>query len=140
MPYRNPNASHEGDWVTLQSDGAKTYQVVAKNADGEVFRDAENRPMRIEQPMRMPRDGYLGPIADRAMLVIDRFGSVWVRLGAGSPDVPQPLEDNVVIWRTPPWQTGLQKEAMEQLEEIQRRREEALKPKIPGFRYPDDPT
>ena len=138
MPYRNPNAPYEGDWVTLQSDRVKTYRVVVENADGVVIhdssvvldsegclmRDSEGCPIRVEQPMRMPREGYLGPVADRAKLVIDRFGSVWVRLGAGSPDVPQPLEDNVVIWRTPPWQTDLQKADMEKYEEIQRRREE----------------
>ena len=102
MPYRNPNAPYKGHWVTLQSDDAKTYLVVAENADGEILRDTNGRPMRVEHPMRMPRDGYIGPVADRAKLVIDRFGSVWVRLQAGSPDIPQPLEDNVVIWRTPP--------------------------------------
>ena len=140
MPYRNPNAPYEGSWVTLQSDDAKTYLVVAENADGVILRDKEQRPMRVEHPMRMPRDGYIGPIADRVKLVIDRFGSVWVRIAAGYPDVPQPLEDNVVIWRTPPWQTDLQKAAMDTLEEIQRQREEALKPKIPGLGYPHDPT
>ena len=140
MPYRNPNAPYEGRWVALKSDGAKTYRVVAENADGDVFRDSKGRPMRVEYPMRMPRDGYIGPIADRVKLVIDRFGSVWVRIAAGYPNVPQPLEDNVVIWRTPPWQTDLQKAAMDTLEEIQRQREEALKPKIPGLGYPHDPT
>lgn len=121
MPYRNPLANHKGDWVTLESEGPKTYRVVVENSDGVVLHDTE------EHPMRMPRDGYLGPLADRAMLVIDRLGSVWVRLGAGASEVPQPIEDDVVILRTPPWQTGLQKEVMEKLEEIQRQREEDQK-------------
>ena len=136
MPYRDPSKPHEGRWVALQSDNAKVYRVVVENADGVILYDSDvvydsegqplmqmGRPMRLERPMRMPRDGYLGPVADRAKLVIDRFGSVWVRLAAGSPNVPQPAEDEVVILRNPIWQTGLQKEVMEKLEEIQRRRE-----------------
>lgn len=130
MPYRNPKESHEGRWVTLQSDGAKTYRVVIKNADGEVIHDSE------EHPMRMPRDGYIGPIADRAMLVVNRFGSVWVRLAAGSSNVPQPLEDDIVILRSPIWQTGLQKDVMEKLEEIERRREEERKARMLHNLYP----
>ena len=121
LPYRNPNAPYEGDWVELESNKAKTYRIVVESADGDVLYDSE------ESPMRMPRDGYLGPLADRAKLVIDRFGSVWVRLAAGPSDVPQPLVDNVVILRNPIWQTDLQKEVMEKLEAIQRQREEDAK-------------
>ena len=124
MPYRNSLANHEGAWVALESEQPKTYRVVVENADGVVLHDSE------EHPMRMPRDGYLGPVADCAQLVIDRFGSVWVRLAAGSPNVPQPIQDDVVILRTPPWQTGLQEEVMEKLEEIQRRREEERKARM----------
>ncbi len=117
LPFRNPLAPHEGRWVSLDTESSKTYSVLVTDADGKSL--YESGP----QSMRMPRDGYLGPLADRAKLLIDRFGSVWVRLAAGPSDVPQPLEDNVVILRNPIWQTGLQKEVMEKLEEIQRRRE-----------------
>ena len=121
MPYRNPWADYNGNWVALASERPKTYRVLIESADGGVLHDSG------EHSMRMPRDGYLGPLADRAKLVIDRFGSVWVRLEAGPSDVPQPLEDNVVILRNPEWQTRLQKEAVRKLEEIQRQREEEAK-------------
>ena len=117
MPYRDPLADYKGSWVTLESERPKTYRVLIESADGEVLHDSKQRSMR------MPRDGYLGPLADRARLVIGRLGSVWVRLGAGFTNVPQPIENDVVIQRTPEWQTGLQKEVMDKLEEIQRRLE-----------------
>ena len=130
MPYRNPWADYNGNWVALASERPKTYRVLIESADGSVLHDSG------ENPMRMPRDGYLGPLADRAKLVIDRFGSVWVQLAAGSPYVPQPLEDNVVILRNPDWQTRLQKEAVKKLEKIQQQREKEAQAAMLKNLYP----
>ena len=132
LPFRNPLASHEGQWVSLDAESDKTYSVSVSDPDGKTIYESD------PQSMRMPRyeDGYLGPLADRAQLVIDRFGSVWVRLAAGPSDVPQPLVDNVVILRNPIWQTDLQKEVMEKLEEIQRQREEDAKAAMLRNLYP----
>ena len=99
LPFRLPLAPHEGQWVTLDTEANTTYSVLVTDPDGELLH--ESGP----HTMRMPRDGYIGPRADRVMLIVDRLGGIKVRLGAGLTDVPNPLEDiHEIIIDNPPWQ------------------------------------
>lgn len=99
LPFRSPLAPHEGQWVTLDTEANKTYSVLVTDPDGEVLH--ESGPYT----MRMPRDGYIGPRADRVMLIVDRLGGIKVKLGAGFTGVPSPLEDvHEIIIDNPPWQ------------------------------------
>ena len=122
--YRDLRLSvpYKGDWVKLESADNSSYRVLITNADDEILLDTGEVPMRTRIG-----EGYLGPRADRVRLVIQRLGSVWVELGAGHENVVNPLVESNVVLRNPPWQTGLQKEVMEKLAEIQRQREEAAK-------------
>ena len=54
--------------------------------------------------MRLPRDGYTGPRADRIHLIVDRLGSVKVRLSAGPKELHSAFENIVDIFLYPPWQ------------------------------------
>lgn len=87
LPFRRPLAPHEGRWVALDTEANKTYSVLVTDPDGEVLH--ESGP----HAMRMPRDGYIGPRADRVKLIVDRLGGIKVRLGAGFTSVASPLED-----------------------------------------------
>ena len=123
MPYRSLLAPHRGDWLALETERPQTYQVVIESADGEVLN--KKHPISEKRPMRMPRDGYLGPLAERARLVIDRLGRVWVTLAAGFDNVPNPLVEDVLIDDDPPWQTDVQREAIRRMHEQQRAYERA---------------
>ena len=81
-----------------------TYSVLVTGPDGDTLYESE--PLE----MRMPRDGYTGPRADRIRLVVDRLGGIKVVLGAGFLHVPSPLEDTVDVVRDPRWQPELRTE------------------------------
>ena len=123
MPYRSLLAPHVGSWLVLETERPQTYQVVIESADGEILN--KKHPISEKRPMRMPRDGYLGPLADRARLVIDRLGRVWVTLAAGFANVPAPLVEDVLIDDDPPWQTDVQREVIRRMHEQQRAYERA---------------
>ena len=123
MPYRSLLSPHVGSWLDLETERPQTYQVVIESADGEVLN--EKHPISEKRPMRMPRDGYLGPLADRARLVIDRLGRVWVTLAAGFKNVPAPLVEDILIDDDPPWQTDVQREVIRRMHEQQRAYERA---------------
>ena len=118
--YRNPTlaASYRGDWISLESEGQSAYQVLVTNADGKEIYDSG------QVTMRMPRDGYLGPRANRIRLVIEGTGAICVQLGAGFENVANPDMYKRTVWKNPPWQTGVQVRVMEELEKRQRQREE----------------
>ena len=99
---RRPLYPHES--TTLDSDRDSTYSVLITSPDGNVLYESE------PHDMRMPREGYLGPRADRIGLIVDRLGGVKVRLQAGFTHIPKPLEDIADIPLDPPWQPALQKE------------------------------
>ena len=133
LPQEHPPALHEGEllnadhhdepWSTVDSREDKVYSVTIETPDGVPLYPLGNQPTWRE--MRMPREGYRGPRADRIRLVVDRLGSVWVELGAGFTDVPRPSKDIVSIVRYPVWQTATQKQIIRQLHEEQRRYQEA---------------
>ena len=128
--YMSPAVPYVGEWVKLKSKGNSSYRVLITDADGEVLLDTGTIPPEfpMETPMRTRlQEGYLGPLADRARLVIERLGSIWVELGAGRDDVVNPLLETQKVLINPPWQTGLQKEVKEKLEKIERQREERRK-------------
>ena len=134
--YRNQSLAvpYVGDWVNLESKGNSSFQVLVIDVDGEVIMDTRNPspdtgefPIKVIPMRTRLQDGYLGPLADRARLVIERLGSIWVELGAGREDVVNPLVETKIVLRNPPWQTGLQEEVRKKLEEIRRQREEAAK-------------
>ena len=116
MLYRR--AVNEGESSTLNPAPDSFYTVLIEDADGN--RIEEYGPFE----MRMPRDGYTGPRADRVRLIVDRLGSVWVELGAGFTHVPKPSSDIVSIVRHPIWQTEAQRNVIDELHERQRRYEE----------------
>ena len=133
--YRNLSLAvpYIGDWVELESKGNASFQVLITDADGEVILDTKEYLPNTGEfpigvlPMRTRlQDGYLGPLANRARLVIERLGSIRVELGAGREDVVNPLVETNIEFRNPPWQTGLQEEVRKRLEEIQRQRERSL--------------
>ena len=102
LPFRRPLAPHQGRWVALDTEANKTYSVLVTDPDGEILH--ESGP----HTMRMPRDGYIGPRADRVRLIVDRLGGIKVRLGAGFTGVPSPLEDvHEIIIDNPPWQPDI---------------------------------
>ena len=90
--------------TALDPTADSTYSVLVTNPDGETLYESEPREMR------MPRDGYTGPRADRIKLVVDRLGGVKVALGAGFLHVPSPLEDTVEVIPNPQWQLELRTE------------------------------
>lgn len=98
-----------------------TYSVVITSPDGDTLYESD------PQEMRMPRNGYTGPRADRIKLVVDRLGGVTVVLGAGFVHVPSPLEDTIDVIPDPQWQIDLRTEggsgtlAGERLEQGRRR-------------------
>lgn len=105
LPFRAPLAPHEGRWVGLvglDAEANKTYSVLITDPDGELLH--ESGP----HIMRMLRDGYIGPRAEEARLIVDRLGGIKIRLGAGFIDVPSPLEEDYVIVTAPdrPWQSA----------------------------------
>ena len=102
LHFRKPLAPYQGRWVALDSEANKTYSVLVTDPDGELLH--ESGP----HTMRMPRDGYIGPRADRARLIVDRLGGIKVRLGAGFTSVPSPLEDvHEIIIDNPPWKPDI---------------------------------
>ena len=111
LPYTKPLDPHEGEllnadhheqpWSTVGPSGDKTYSVSIESPDGDVLYESIHE-------MRMTREGYRGPRADRIRLIVDRLGSVWVEFGAGFTDIPKPLEDSVPIVEHPVWQTETQ--------------------------------
>ena len=84
--------------TVLDPTADSTYSVLVTGPDGDTLYESEPREMR------MPRDGYTGPRADRIKLVVDRLGGVKVVLGAGFLHVPSPLEDTVDVIKDPRWQ------------------------------------
>ncbi len=125
-PYEGEllNADHHVvPWSTVDPSEDKRYSVTIESPDGVPLYPLHNEPTWHE--MRMPREGYRGPRADRIRLVADRLGSVWVELGAGFTDIPRPSKDIVSIVRYPVWQTATQKQIIRQLHEEQRRYQEA---------------
>ena len=89
--------------TALDPTADSTYSVLVTNPDGDTLYESEPREMR------MPRDGYTGPRADRIKLVVDRLGGVKVALGAGFTHVPSPLEDTVEVIKDPGWQPEIQR-------------------------------
>ena len=108
-----------------------TYSVLVTDAEGDILYESDS------SEMRMSRDGYTGPRADRIRLVVDRLGGVKVVLGAGYTHVPSPLEDTVEVIANPQWQLELRTEAdsrtlaHELLEEGQKRLAESQSPNAP---------
>lgn len=99
LPFRWPLAPHEGQWLALDMEEAnKTYSVLVTDPDGEILHKSG------PHTMRMPRDGYIGPLAEGAKLIVGRFGEIRVCLGAGFIDGPSPLEDHHVTIDYPAWQ------------------------------------
>ena len=131
-----------GKKIHLSSKGPRTYSLHITSPDGTLLHNVEPRDMR------MPREEYRGPRADRIRLVVDRLGSVWVNLEAGFTNVPhrltpkgvtaatslnleagftdirKPSEDTIPLVRHPVWQTDAQREVIERLYEEQQRYEE----------------
>ena len=91
--------------TALDPTADSTYSVLVTGPDGDTLYESEPREMR------MPRDGYTGPRADRIKLVVDRLGGVKVMLGAGFLHVPSPLEDTVDVIENPQWQVDLRTES-----------------------------
>ena len=107
MLYRR--AVNEGESSTLDPTPDSFYTVLIEDADERVVK--EYGPYE----MRMPRDGYTGPRADRIRLIIDRLGRVGVELGAGFTHVPKPLSDFKVIAESTVWQTEGQIKVIEDM-------------------------
>ena len=98
LPFRTLLAPHTGKWIALDTKAPKTYSVQVTDPDGELLEESR------QYSMRMPRQDYLGPLADQVRLVVDRLGGVKVNLAAGFMDVPNPMEQDHVIFRNPLWQ------------------------------------
>ena len=98
LPFRTLLAPHIGEWVALDTKAPKAYSVHVTDPDGELLDESR------QYSMRMPRQDYLGPLADQARLVVDRLGGIKVNLAAGFMDVPNPMEQDQVIFRNPLWQ------------------------------------
>ena len=98
LPFRVLLAPHRGKWITLDTKAPKTYSVRVTDPDGELL--GESR----QYSMRMPRQDYIGPLADQVRLDVDRLGGIKVNLTAGFMDVPNPMEQDHVIFRNPLWQ------------------------------------
>ena len=79
LPYMKPLAPHQGKllnvdhheepWSTVDPSEDKTYSVSIESPDGDVLHESVDE-------MRMPRERYRGPRADRIRLIVDRLGSV----------------------------------------------------------------
>ncbi len=104
QPRSHPASPYDGKWVHLDNGGDQTYSVTISNPDGHIL--YEFGP----EQLRMPREGYRGPVANRIKIVVDRLGSVWVKLGAGYIDLQPPQENFVPVVEHPVWQTEDQKE------------------------------
>ena len=113
LPFRPPLAPYEGRVIVRRplydnestqfaANRNVTYSIAISSPDGSVLYDSG--PL----DMRMPRESYRGPRADRISLVVDRLGGVKVKLGAGLTHVPSPLEDIKDVVLDPPWQPDLQ--------------------------------
>ena len=87
LPFERQFAPYEGHWIAMDTEENNTYSVLITDPDGNLLH--KSGPHNT----RMPRDGYLGPLADRVRLVVDRLGGITVKLGAGLINVPSPLED-----------------------------------------------
>ena len=120
LPWHPPMSVHQGREIQFQSKATRTYAVRITSPDGGVLYDSGTKEAR------MPRDRYRGPRADRIRMIVDRLGSVWVKMGAGFTDVPRPTEDDISVVRHPVWQSEAQREAIERLHEEQRLHEEEL--------------
>ena len=136
LPFHKPVADHVGQWVTLSSDSDRTYSVLIKTPDGEIKNSWGPRELK------MPREGYRGPIADSARLVVDRLGRVWVEIYPISVrddlekvkdrhDMRHPfrLTPNlpVRILDDPFWQTEIQRKKINELYDAQREYEQEKK-------------
>lgn len=120
LPWYPPMSVHQGREIQFHSNTVRTYAVRITSPDGVVLYDSGTKEAR------MPRKGTRGPRADRIKMVVDRLGSVWVKLGSGFTDVPRPTENDVSVVRHPVWQTEAQREAIARLHEEQRLHDEEL--------------
>lgn len=110
-----PTSPYEGSWINLDEKEIHTYSVTITSADGDVLH------VYGPEEIILQREGYRGPTANRIKIIVDRFGSVWVKLGAGFIDLQPPAESLVPIVEYPVWQTETQKEI------IRRRHEEQMR-------------
>ena len=128
LPFRPPTDPHVGDMIfrrAVNEGEVSALDPIVDSAYSVLIEDADGQEIGHWGPieMRMPRDGYTGPRADRIRLVVDRLGRVGVELGAGFTHVPKPLRDLKLIAESTVWQTEAQRKVIEYLREQQRLRE-----------------
>ena len=100
-PYQGSDvirrALYENELTRLDPNKESTYRVKVTNPDGVTLFDGQ------PSDMRMPREGYTGPRADRVSLIVDRLGGVKVKLSAGAT-----IDSVQDVFSDPPWQPELQ--------------------------------
>ncbi len=130
LPFNKPMADHVGQWVSLGSGGEKTYSVLIETADGDYVHRSE------PTDMRMPREGYRGPLSAGVRIIVDRLGRIWVEIASISEGIDlQSIKDRhdlrnpfrltpnqpVPILSNPFWQTEIQRTKINELYEEQRK-------------------
>ena len=120
--HLHPMAPYEGEWVAIPPlrDRSRTkrysYTVSIETPDG----DSLLAP--ITREMRLPAE-YTRPRADRARLIVDRLGRVWMELEAGTV---KPSRDYVLIAQEPPWAVASQRNLMREQYDIMRTQYESM--------------
>jgi hypothetical protein len=136
--HLHPMAPYEGDWIALPplSHRSRTarysYTVHIESPDGESLLRSPSREMRLP-------GGYTRPRADRARLVVDRLGRVWVQLEAGTK---VPTRKYVLMVQEPPWQSPVQRELTKKQYQLMIERrgvEESDSPSLEAQRFLENP-
>ena len=91
-------AYDDGESTRLNAKREAIFWVKVTTPDGATLYESE--PLA----MRMQREGYTGPRADRASLVVDRLVGVKVILSAGSNGARGTMESEHLVYLDPPWQ------------------------------------
>ena len=92
---------HDDESTKLDSSKQAFLWIRIMSPDGDNLFDVG--PLK----MQIPREGYIGPRADRIQLVIDRLGGVKVKLSAGPRELYNAFQSVLVVLPDPPWQLDL---------------------------------
>ena len=127
LGYENPVTPYVGRWVAMPILSKRnvnrrySFSVSIRSPDGVVL-NAE-----VSHEMRLQSQSQVRPRADRARLIVDRLGRVWVELEAG---MFAPRRERVLIADAPVWQTTYQQKKMLELYEEQREHEKRAKDRL----------
>jgi hypothetical protein len=119
LPLHPPNAPYESDRLQLPWGEPATYEVKIEDPDGNTLYTMQSKEARL------PREGFRGPFTNTLSLVIDRFGRVGVNMTTGKGRAES--HTWVKVLENPPWQTTVQRQALERLWAAQRQFEEQQK-------------